>query len=87
MELCRLCPHACGADRGNGKTGFCGAGASPRVFRWGPHFGEEPPLVGEHGSGCMFFLMLEILPFRTFTTRSAIRAISGLWVTIMTVDP
>ena len=25
------------------------------MFRWGPHFGEEPPLVGEHGSGCVFF--------------------------------
>ena len=55
MELCRLCPRACGADRAAGKTGFCGAGARPRVFRWGPHFGEEPPLVGEHGSGCVFF--------------------------------
>ena len=55
MELCRLCPRACGVDRENGKTGFCGAGALPRVFRWGPHFGEEPPLVGEHGSGCLFF--------------------------------
>ena len=55
MGPCRLCPRACGADRGNGKTGFCGAGAGPRVFRWGPHFGEEPPLVGEHGSGCVFF--------------------------------
>ena len=55
MEPCRLCPRACGVDRENGKTGFCGAGALPRVFRWGPHFGEEPPLVGEHGSGCIFF--------------------------------
>ena len=55
MKPCRLCPHACGVDRENGKTGFCGAGALPRVFRWGPHFGEEPPLVGEHGSGCIFF--------------------------------
>ena len=55
MELCRLCPRACGADRAAGKSGFCGAGACPRVFRWGPHFGEEPPLVGEHGSGCVFF--------------------------------
>ncbi len=27
----------------------------PRVFRWGPHFGEEPPLVGGGGSGCVFF--------------------------------
>ena len=55
MKPCRLCPRACGVDRENGKTGFCGAGALPRVFRWGPHFGEEPPLVGEHGSGCIFF--------------------------------
>ena len=55
MDFCRLCPHACGANRRDGSTGFCGAGASPRVFRWGPHFGEEPPLVGEGGSGCVFF--------------------------------
>ena len=55
MDLCRLCPRKCGADRENGKTGFCGAGACPRVFRWGPHFDEEPPLVGERGSGCVFF--------------------------------
>ena len=55
MCSCRLCPRACGADRRNGKTGFCGAGYCPRVFRWGPHFGEEPPLVGDHGSGCVFF--------------------------------
>ncbi len=38
-----------------GERGFCGAGALPRVFRWGPHFGEEPPLVGERGSGAVFF--------------------------------
>ena len=55
--LCNLCPRRCGADRfrEGGVRGFCGAGASPRVFRWGPHFGEEPPLVGERGSGCVFF--------------------------------
>ena len=55
MDSCRLCPHSCGANREAGKTGFCGAGALPRVFRWGPHFGEEPPLVGDGGSGCVFF--------------------------------
>lgn len=54
MDSCRLCPHSCGANRRNG-GGFCGAGPLPRVFRWGPHFGEEPPLVGEGGSGCVFF--------------------------------
>ena len=55
MNLCRLCPRSCGADRRNGFTGFCGGGALPRIFRWGPHFGEEPPLVGKGGSGCIFF--------------------------------
>ena len=47
---CELCPHRCGK-----RPGYCGAGDSPRVFRWGPHFGEEPPLTGERGSGCVFF--------------------------------
>ena len=37
------------------RPGFCGAGDMPRVFRWGPHFGEEPPITGERGSGCVFF--------------------------------
>lgn len=27
----------------------------PRVFRWGPHHGEEPPISAERGSGCIFF--------------------------------
>ncbi|MGN0832383.1 MAG: radical SAM protein [Kiritimatiellia bacterium] len=47
---CELCPRRCGK-----RPGFCGAGALPRVFRWGPHFGEEPPLTGARGSGCVFF--------------------------------
>jgi len=50
LTKCTLCPRMCGR-----RPGFCGAGFSPRVFRWGPHFGEEPPLVGERGSGCVFF--------------------------------
>lgn len=57
MAACELCPRRCGADRfiSGGALGWCGAGALPRVFRWGPHFGEEPPLVGTNGSGCVFF--------------------------------
>jgi len=50
LTTCTLCPRKCGR-----RPGFCGAGFSPRVFRWGPHFGEEPPLTGERGSGCVFF--------------------------------
>ena len=26
-----------------------------RMFRWGPHFGEEPPVSGTRGSGTLFF--------------------------------
>ena len=50
IDKCELCPRRCGK-----RPGFCGAGDAPRVFRWGPHFGEEPPLTGERGSGCVFF--------------------------------
>ncbi len=55
LDSCRLCPRRCGADRNAGQTGYCGAGVAPRVFRHGPHFGEEPPLSGEKGSGTVFF--------------------------------
>lgn len=48
--ICELCPRKCGE-----RPGYCGALLSPRVFRYGPHFGEEPPLVGQGGSGCVFF--------------------------------
>ena len=55
-RLCELCPRRCGADRfGGAEAGFCGALDKPRVFRWGPHFGEEPPITLERGSGCVFF--------------------------------
>lgn len=47
---CELCPRRCGK-----RPGYCGAGEAVRVFRWGPHFGEEPPITGEKGSGCVFF--------------------------------
>ena len=52
---CELCPRRCMADRQSGNAGFCRAGRLPRVFRWGPHFGEEPPICGDGGSGAVFF--------------------------------
>lgn len=55
LEPCRLCPRCCGAVRAAGETGFCGAGHEAKLFRWGPHFGEEPPLTGTRGSGTLFF--------------------------------
>ena len=55
FKSCTLCPRMCGADRTAGRTGVCGAGAKLRLFRYGPHHGEEPPISGERGSGTLFF--------------------------------
>ncbi len=55
LESCSLCPRCCGVNRLQGEPGFCRAGALPRVASYGPHFGEEPPLVGTFGSGTIFF--------------------------------
>ena len=56
-DICELCPRKCKAARFgvDPEAGYCGALNAPRVFRWGPHFGEEPPITGERGSGCVFF--------------------------------
>jgi putative pyruvate formate lyase activating enzyme len=55
LSPCTLCPRDCRVDRLNGEKGFCGGGASVRISTGGPHFGEERPLVGRHGSGTIFF--------------------------------
>lgn len=42
-------------DRHSGPGGFCGQSADLRVAWAGLHFGEEPPIAGEKGSGAIFF--------------------------------
>lgn len=54
MSPCRLCPRRCGVDRLAGEVGACGLSAQPMVSSYGPHFGEERPLVGRRGSGTIF---------------------------------
>ena len=55
MENCELCPRSCGVNRLEGEEGFCHApGTSLVVSAFHPHFGEERPLVGDHGSGTIF---------------------------------
>ena len=54
LKECRLCPRECGVNRLNGEVGVCQAGLEPMVSSAFPHFGEEPPLVGYHGSGTIF---------------------------------
>jgi len=51
---CRVCPRECGARRLQGATGVCGVGSEAVVSSYGPHFGEEAPLVGTGGSGTIF---------------------------------
>lgn len=55
LESCQVCPHACGVNRLVGETGKCRTGAKAVVSSYGPHFGEETPLVGKYGSGTIFF--------------------------------
>ena len=54
VKECRLCPRECRVDRLNGEKGVCQAGLEPMVSSAFPHFGEELPLVGYHGSGTIF---------------------------------
>jgi len=52
---CRLCPWNCGVDRWAGELGQCAAPAQLKVNDYMLHFGEEACLVGERGSGAVFF--------------------------------
>jgi len=54
LQSCTLCPRQCRVDRLNGETGYCRAGKELTVSSVFPHFGEEAPLVGRHGSGTIF---------------------------------
>ena len=55
MAGCTHCPRQCGVDRAGGKLGFCSVPENPVVARAAPHFGEEPCISGERGSGAVFF--------------------------------
>lgn len=55
MAGCILCPRECGADRENGKAGFCGETGKVRVSRAALHMWEEPCISGDEGSGTVFF--------------------------------
>jgi putative pyruvate formate lyase activating enzyme len=52
---CMLCPRNCVVDRRQGEQGYCGESDRMRIAWAGLHLGEEPPLLGAHGSGTIFF--------------------------------
>ncbi|WP_457577649.1 radical SAM protein [Desulfomarina sp.] len=55
LRSCTLCPRNCYVDRPAGEKGYCGMADRVEVAGYGPHFGEEQVLVGEKGSGTIFF--------------------------------
>jgi len=54
LKECTLCPRECRVDRTAGQAGFCKTGDMLFISSYGPHFGEEKPLVGKFGSGTIF---------------------------------
>ena len=61
LNACNLCPRGCGVDRLSGEKGICQTGEHAIVSSFNPHFGEESPLVGGHGSGTIFFARCNLL--------------------------
>ena len=55
FEQCVLCPRRCGVNRLKGEKGFCQAPEKLVVYTAQPHYGEELSLVGNKGSGTIFF--------------------------------
>jgi putative pyruvate formate lyase activating enzyme len=54
LHRCDFCGRECGVDRYQ-EAGSCHTGVRAKVASYGPHFGEEDPLRGIHGSGTIFF--------------------------------
>ncbi|MEM2247781.1 MAG: radical SAM protein [Thermoproteota archaeon] len=55
IEHCEFCERRCRVNRKEDRLGFCRIGYKSRVSSWFHHFGEEAPLIGEGGSGTIFF--------------------------------
>jgi putative pyruvate formate lyase activating enzyme len=55
LSICDVCALKCPVDRLAGGFGACRTGEFAKVSSYGPHFGEEKPLSGWHGSGTIFF--------------------------------
>jgi len=55
LESCSVCPRSCNVNRLIVDVGKCRTPREVMVSGYGPHFGEEAPLVGKHGSGTIFF--------------------------------
>ncbi|MBI5325245.1 MAG: radical SAM protein [Ignavibacteriae bacterium] len=55
LEKCTLCPRDCKTNRYTDDSGICTMGKEIKISSFGPHYGEEPEIVGSTGSGTIFF--------------------------------
>ncbi len=55
LSSCRLCGFECGVSRIKGEKGKCRSDKEVMISSCNLHFGEEPPISGEKGSGTVFF--------------------------------
>jgi putative pyruvate formate lyase activating enzyme len=61
LASCELCPRRCRVNRLEDERAFCRTGRKAVFSSYGPHFGEEDPLVGRYGSGTVFFTHCNLL--------------------------
>jgi putative pyruvate formate lyase activating enzyme len=55
LNTCTSCPRNCKVNRTINEYGFCQSGKLPIVSSYTAHFGEEPVLSGNRGTGNIFF--------------------------------
>jgi putative pyruvate formate lyase activating enzyme len=55
LSSCCLCGNCCRVNRLKGEKGKCNSGSEVMVSSYNLHFGEEPSISGNSGSGTIFF--------------------------------
>ena len=60
LASCELCARRCRVNRLEGEKGYCRSGRELVISSYGPHFGEEEPLVG--GSGLTIWSQFGVHP-------------------------
>ncbi len=74
LKKCSLCPRLCRVNRLADEKGVCRTGRYAVVSSYGPHFGEEDPLVGRNGRGPSFSPTATCCAFSVKITISATKA-------------
>jgi len=55
LECCTLCPRRCKVNRKKSKKRYCNTAYKPIISSYQRDFGEDNELVGQNGTGALFF--------------------------------